>query len=31
MNLVTLSRLQRNPTVKQEIKMRNFETMEQSE
>lgn len=26
MNLVTLSRLQRNPTVKQEIKMRNFET-----
>ena len=26
LNLVTLSRLQRNPTVKQEIKMRNFET-----
>ncbi len=26
MNLVTLSRLQRNPTVKSEIKMRNFET-----
>ena len=25
MNLVTVSRLQRNPTVKQEIKMRNFE------
>ena len=25
MNLVTLSRLQRNPTIKQEIKMRNFE------
>ncbi len=26
MNLVTVSRLQRNPTVKTEIKMRNFET-----
>ncbi len=26
MNLVTVSRLQRNPTVKNEIKMRNFET-----
>ena len=26
MNLVTVSRLQRNPTVKAEIKMRNFET-----
>lgn len=26
MNLVTVSRLQRNPTVKSEIKMRNFET-----
>lgn len=26
MNLVTLSRLERNPTVKTEIKMRNFET-----
>lgn len=26
MNLVTLSRLQRNPTVKNEIKLRNFET-----
>jgi len=26
LNLVTLSRLQRNPTVKQEIKMRGFET-----
>ena len=26
MNLVTLSRLERNPTVKQEIKLRNFET-----
>jgi len=26
LNLVTLSRLQRNPTVKQEIKMRDFET-----
>lgn len=26
MNLVTLSRLQRNPTVKAEIQMRNFET-----
>lgn len=26
MNLVTVSRLQRNPTVKQEIKLRNFET-----
>lgn len=26
MNLVTLSRLERNPTVKNEIKMRNFET-----
>ena len=26
MNLVTLSRLQRNPTVKSEIKLRNFET-----
>lgn len=26
MNLVTLSRLQRNPTVKSEIKMRDFET-----
>ena len=26
MNLVTLSRLERNPTVKQEIKFRNFET-----
>ena len=26
MNLVTLSRLQRNPTVKSEIQMRNFET-----
>jgi len=26
MNLVTLSRLQRNPTVKQEIKLRDFET-----
>ena len=25
MNLVTVSRLQRNPTVKNEIKMRNFE------
>lgn len=25
-NLVTVSRLQRNPTVKSEIKMRNFET-----
>lgn len=25
MNLVTLSRLQRNPTVKSEIKMRDFE------
>ena len=25
LNLVTLSRLQRNPTIKQEIKMRNFE------
>ena len=25
MNLVTVSRLQRNPTVKSEIKMRNFE------
>ena len=25
MNLVTVSRLQRNPTVKTEIKMRNFE------
>lgn len=26
LNLVTLSRLQRNPTVKEEIKLRNFET-----
>ena len=26
MNLVTVSRLQRNPTVKTEIQMRNFET-----
>ena len=26
MNLVTVSRLQRNPTVKSEIQMRNFET-----
>ena len=26
MNLVTLSRLQRNPTVKNEIKLRGFET-----
>ena len=26
MNLVTVSRLQRNPTVKAEIQMRNFET-----
>ena len=26
MNLVTVSRVQRNPTVKTEIKMRNFET-----
>lgn len=26
LNLVTLSRLERNPTIKQEIKMRNFET-----
>ena len=26
LNLVTLSRLERNPTVKQEIKLRNFET-----
>ena len=26
MNLVTVSRLQRNPTVKNEIQMRNFET-----
>ncbi len=26
MNLVTLSRLERNPTVKSELKMRNFET-----
>ena len=26
MNLVTVSRLQRNPTVKSEIHMRNFET-----
>ena len=26
MNLVTLSRLERNPTVKNEIKLRNFET-----
>lgn len=26
MNLVTVSRLQRNPTIKAEIKMRNFET-----
>ena len=26
MNLVTLSRLERNPTVKTEIKLRNFET-----
>ena len=26
MNLVSVSRLQRNPTVKTEIKMRNFET-----
>lgn len=26
MNLVTISRVQRNPTVKSEIKMRNFET-----
>lgn len=26
LNLVTLSRLQRNPTVKEEIKIRNFET-----
>ena len=25
MNLVTVSRLQRNPTVKSEIQMRNFE------
>ena len=27
MNLVTVSRLQRNPTVKSEIHMRNFETV----
>ncbi len=26
LNLVTLSRLQRNPTIKEEIKLRNFET-----
>ena len=26
LNLVTVSRLQRNPTVKNEIKMRDFET-----